>query len=141
LKYLKHLHLSDKNALQHPKKEAELLLTHQRVSVYHTYVIDSLRHSKHPTLFCLSPDYQNEPAFDVTELDVVFADRATRFPDGDFLIGYFYSRASDEVKAKMEENLKTWIEVTQPRLAKEVLIRAIDAGLLNAGKLKLNAVA
>lgn len=124
--------------VKHVPTSAELVLTHQGVTVYRCYEDDDI---DQPCKFIFSLDSDhcsaNSPAaFDVRDLEV---DSAARFrtdepisPQADWsnlgLDEHEYRRSP-----YWQRNLDAWDRwrnVTQPALVLEVLVQAIDANIL-----------
>lgn len=115
--------------------EAERVLTHKDVSVYHTYKNDDPDEGQRTYCFVLRPEDGecDEGVFDVRSLDVPSASKL--FNDKPPCLPYtdpHFGASTPAEREQLEAAWRRWTIETHPALIRAVLVEAIDAGLLVA---------
>lgn len=108
--------------------QAEEFLHHNMVRVYHTYKNDDMDQGSKQYQFTLDPygsESSDETRFDVRSLDVPAAAKFNDHPPYITLA----TPSDDPVRQEWEK----WRTETEPAIINEVIIQAIDAGILVAG--------
>lgn len=109
----------------------EIVLTHNGVTIYHTYKNDEIEQGPSDYWFTLDPDdteIDGETRFDVRELQVPSAVLLKAHPP--YLSGPHWVAASSSTRAKWKRQWDDWHEFILPYTIGQVLVDAIEQGLL-----------